>query len=588
MLKVTLSRIEHRGAVRIKVAFPFNQTAIDTIKKIPNSKWSQTKNCWYVPYSTQSYDLLKQYFEVNILKNQIDFAPKKDGNTSIQKSRPVQTTPLSNRHKPTSFVEVLPEQANRVKVIIPYNHTDFATKIKTLPDRIWDEAQGSWSVPQTQATLDALRELFGNSLKVATSINWNHSSQVRNKNNNKSLTIVDQNKKAVSFQSKDTSTSNATINFITGNKLVIERENENWLRVYVPFRKKGWIAVVKSMLGRRWDAEAKYWLIPYVKDNINRINSFIGEEHFECSFDLKTNIPATYKTKQSKKKRSPYNLNNSQKKALISLEEQLQLENKSWRTIKTYKNLFRQYLAYFPDTAPSKISKAQIEHYVVYRKQDNISDSQLNQLINVLNCFYIRLLEQEDKIVRLQRPKKKKKLPNVYSLEEIQALLKSTTNLKHKCMLVLIYSGGLRRSELLNLKVEDVSFDRKTLFVQNGKGGKDRYTFFSDVAQKYLKEYLRQYQPSYYLFEGQHGGKYSESSIQKVFDTARKASNVPGNVTIHGLRHSFATHLIEKSVPLHVVQELLGHNSIKTTEIYLHISNKFRKELKSPLDDLEI
>ncbi len=264
------------------------------------------------------------------------------------------------------------------------------------------------------------------------------------------------------------------------------------------------------------------------------------------------------------------------------------LENKAWRTRKTYKGLFAHFLAHFPTAKPSSISKKQIEQYIVFKKQDHISDSQLNQLINCLNCFFIRILHQKEKVIKLERPKKKKKMPNVFSLEEIELLLKATSNLKHKCMLILVYSSGLRRNEVLSLRVEDLHFDRKTVFIKDSKGGKDRYTFFSDIARKYLTEYLKQYQPKYYLFEGQKGGRYSESSLQKVFDMARKKSRVPSNVTIHGLRHSFATHLVERGVPLHVVQELLGHTSLKTTEIYLHISNKFRKELKSPLDDLNL
>jgi len=160
--------------------------------------------------------------------------------------------------------------------------------------------------------------------------------------------------------------------------------------------------------------------------------------------------------------------------------------------------------------------------------------------------------------------------------------------MKHKSMLILVYSSGLRKSEVLNLSVEDLSFERKTLFIKNAKGGKDRYTFFADVAQKYLKEYIKKYQPRYYLFEGRTGGRYGESSIQSIYEKARNKSKVNRFVTLHGLRHSFSTHLSEKNVPLHVLQDLLGHSSIKTTEIYLHISNKFRQELKNPLDDLNL
>jgi len=290
----------------------------------------------------------------------------------------------------------------------------------------------------------------------------------------------------------------------------------------------------------------------------------------------------------SSKKRSSIQLKEVQQKALIALEGKMKLENKGWRTQKTYLSLFRRFLAHFPNTEPSSITKEQIEQYIIFKKQDNISDSQLNQLLNTLNCFYIRLLDQKEKVVQLERPKKKRKLPNVYAVEELQLLLKASDNLKHKCMLLLIYSGGLRRSELLDLKVEDINFHRNTIFVRNGKGGKDRYTLFSEKAQKHVKEYIAQYRPRYYLFEGQHGGRYSESSIQKVFDNARKKSRVPSNVTIHGLRHSFTSHMMEKGVPLKAIQDLLGHASIKTTEGYLHLSNKFRREIRSPLDDLDI
>ena len=167
-------------------------------------------------------------------------------------------------------------------------------------------------------------------------------------------------------------------------------------------------------------------------------------------------------------------------------------------------------------------------------------------------------------------------------------MIECCENLKHKTILILVYSSGLRKGELLQLRVTDLDFNRKTIFVKNGKGGKDRYTFLSNAAEKYLRRYLQQYSPKYYLFEGQTGGIYSETSVQRVFEKARYKSQISRHITLHGLRHSFATHLVEKGVSLHVVQDLLGHGSIKTTEIYLHISNKFRNDLRSPLDDLDI
>jgi site-specific recombinase XerD len=376
---------------------------------------------------------------------------------------------------------------------------------------------------------------------------------------------------------------------VVGQQIICDCQEASWFILYIPFDKKGWIDAVRNIHGRKWNTEEKYWQLPYVKESFRALKQHIGMQHLVFNFEINPDIPDSLASPKNKLVRQPkFQLNEFQKKAVVAFEEKMMLENKAWRTRKTYKGLFKRFVAYFPNTKPSQITRKQIEEYIIYRKQDNISDSQLHQLINCFNCFYVRLLEQPEKVVKLERPKKKKKLPNVFSLEEIELLLKVNTNLKHQCMLILIYSGGLRKSELLDLRVEDISFDRKTIFIRNAKGGKDRCTFFSEVAQKYTAEYLKIYQPKHYLFEGQSGGRYSETSLQSIYEKAKKRAQVRKNVTLHGLRHSFATHLVEKGVPLHVVQELLGHSSIKTTEIYLHISNKFRKELRSPLDDLEL
>ena len=464
-----------------------------------------------------------------------------------------------------------------LKVDIPFS--DQAKQlIKSIKGRKFSRTHRCWYIPDTLEALEALKQHF----EVETLQPLNQIKDEREKGTSQKTSNTQ--KKLQSQQQ-----GNRTFEVFTGNKVLLEAHTQKWIRAFVPYDKKGWIEIVRNIVGRKWDVEGGYWLLPNVKDTYQQLWKLVGKECIELTFQLDASIPqsATIGTKR-KTKKPKFSLNQFQKKAIIAFEEKLLLEHKAWRTIKTYKGLFIHFLAHFPNTKPSQISKAQIERYLVYKKQDNISDSQMNQLINVLNCFFIRILKQEEKVVKLERPKKKKKLPNVFSLEEIEMLIKACENLKHKCMLMLIYSGGLRRSELLNLRVEDLNFNRKTIFVKNAKGGKDRFTFFAESAQKYVREYLKQYKPRYYLFEGQVGGRYGESSLQKIFDVAKKKSKVTPNVTIHGLRHSFATHLIEKRVPLHIVQDMLGHNSIKTTEIYLHISNKFRKELKSPLDDLEI
>ncbi|MBK6949088.1 MAG: tyrosine-type recombinase/integrase, partial [Haliscomenobacter sp.] len=185
-------------------------------------------------------------------------------------------------------------------------------------------------------------------------------------------------------------------------------------------------------------------------------------------------------------------------------------------------------------------------------------------------------------------PKRPHKLPHVFSEEEVRRLLKAPENLKHRCLLILIYSAGLRLGEALNLRLPDIQFDSRRIFISwSGRVKKDRYTLL-EKALGLLKEYLEVYRPVEWVFEGQSGGKYSETSVQGTFTIAKEKSGVNPYGTVHTLRHSFATHLLEKGVDLRYIQGLMGHESSKTTEIYTHITKKGWDKIKSPLDDLDI
>ena len=188
----------------------------------------------------------------------------------------------------------------------------------------------------------------------------------------------------------------------------------------------------------------------------------------------------------------------------------------------------------------------------------------------------------------IPRAKRPQKLPTVFSEEEIIALIGNIENLKHKSVLYLIYSAGLRISESVNMKIADIDSKRNIIVVRGGKGKKDRTTLLSKKLLHMLREYYRQYRPKEYLFEGQSGGKYSIKSIQKTFNAALKKSGIRKKATVHSLRHSFATHLLERGTDLRYIQELLGHNSSKTTEIYTHITSKGMDKIISPLDNLEV
>jgi site-specific recombinase XerD len=202
--------------------------------------------------------------------------------------------------------------------------------------------------------------------------------------------------------------------------------------------------------------------------------------------------------------------------------------------------------------------------------------------------FYTSVIDQEEKVKGLFQPKPPKKLPQVFLEEEVTALLRAVDNLKHRCILMLIYSAGLRLGEVINLRLTDLQPQQNRLFVRGGKGKKDRCTLLSAKVWDLLKDYIEVDKPVEWVFEGQSGGQYSERSVQKIFTMAKFRSMVNPNATVHTLRHSFATHLLEKGVDLRYIQELLGHESSKTTEIYTHITHKGWDKIKSPLDDLNL
>ena len=190
-------------------------------------------------------------------------------------------------------------------------------------------------------------------------------------------------------------------------------------------------------------------------------------------------------------------------------------------------------------------------------------------------------------LYEIKRPKKDKKLPIVLSKEEIVAILSSIDNIKHKAILMLVYSAGLRVGEVVRLKPEDIDSKRTLIHIRGAKGRKDRYSLLSEAALKTLREYWKQYKPEKWLFPGPDKERHiTIRTAQRVFEMACKQAEVKKDVSIHNLRHSFATHLLENGIDLRYIQELLGHKSPKTTEIYTHVSNKDFMRIRNPLDQI--
>jgi integrase/recombinase XerD len=257
-------------------------------------------------------------------------------------------------------------------------------------------------------------------------------------------------------------------------------------------------------------------------------------------------------------------------------------------TIKTYSDAIKMFLRYFASKSAEEITN---EDMVIFNNDyilaHQYSSSYQNQFVNAVKLFFVVVKNKQLNPELIHRPRREKKLPNVLSKEEVKAILESTNNVKHKAMLSLIYACGLRCGELLHLKPVDIDSKRNIVLIKNSKGKKDRIVPLSGRILELLREYYISNKPKVYLFEGQQpGAMYSDRSLQLVLKQALVHANINKPVTLHWLRHSYATHLLESGTDLRYIQELLGHNSSKTTEIYTHVSTKSLQQIKSPFDDL--
>lgn len=262
----------------------------------------------------------------------------------------------------------------------------------------------------------------------------------------------------------------------------------------------------------------------------------------------------------------------------------LELRRYANSTVKSYIHAFETFINHFKEMDLMEINETDIRGYLQKMVQAKKSDSAINIAINSIKFYYEVVLGMPNRFYSIERPIKRKSLPEVISKEEVNLLLENTENIKHKCIISLLYSAGLRRNELINLKITDIDSYRMLIRVNQAKGGKDRVSLLANQALKDLRDYYKIYRPKNWLFEGPLGKQYSPSSVRSILQMAKEKAGITRNITPHMLRHSFATHLLESGIDLRRIQILLGHSSSKTTEIYTHVANNSFKSIKNPLD----
>jgi integrase/recombinase XerD len=267
---------------------------------------------------------------------------------------------------------------------------------------------------------------------------------------------------------------------------------------------------------------------------------------------------------------------------LKKLETELKLRAFSPHTVNSYLYYNKQFLD-FVKKKPEEVNEDDIKNFIAKKLSEKTSAKSIVLIRAALKFFYDEILKKN--IVTLKSPKVSRKLPIVLTKDEVKTLINSIKNEKHKLIVKLLYSSGLRLSELVNLKVGDLELDENMGWVRGGKGGKDRLFILSPKLSKELKEFVKNKKKSDYLFIGRKG-KMSPRNVQKIVAIAGKKSGIGKRVHVHTLRHSFATHLLENGVDIRKIQELLGHSNLSTTQIYAHVSAEELKKVKSPLDTL--
>ena len=274
---------------------------------------------------------------------------------------------------------------------------------------------------------------------------------------------------------------------------------------------------------------------------------------------------------------------------LNKAKSKLYIRNYSPRTIASYISSLNNFAEWLIQEKVNQVTDKEVEKYLYHLKKNrNRSISGMKQTVASLKILFTDILKKEIPDSLNIRFRKEEKIPVVLLEEEVAAVIKVVNNLKHKVILMTIYSAGLRLSECLALTVADMDFDRNQIRIRQGKGKKDRQTVLSRTLLSEMKDYLIKFCPKIFLFEGQKGGRYSASSVQAIMKRAVKKSGIKKHATVHTLRHSFATHLLENGTDIRFIQELLGHKRLETTQIYTHISKIAFDRIKSPLDRLSL
>ncbi len=364
-------------------------------------------------------------------------------------------------------------------------------------------------------------------------------------------------------------------------KLLIHKEQDCYAITFL-FNEK-LKALVISIPHVRWSKSNKTFYVPKQKLSLHRLYTLLQEKNIYV--DYSRVISSTPMAILKKKKQNSRNISEVNKQVIREFVSYLRGLRLSESTVMTYFTFVADFVEFIGEKPLDTLTNIDVRLFVENQvKHKRYAISTHRQLVSAIKHFGTFLPESQLSVEEIKRPKKSSYLPTVLSKEEIIDLLRATKNLKHRTILAMLYSAGLRISEILHLKLKDIDIDRRQLFIKNAKGRKDRVVVLAESFIPLLHNYYMTYTPAIYFIENPKGGKYSAVSIRTFIKKSCKNAHITKRVTPHTLRHSYATHLIEDGVGLRHVQDLLGHSKPETTMIYTHVAKKDLLQIRSPLD----
>lgn len=546
---INISQIIHRNEARYKLEFAFNAGIAGKIRTIKNVAWSQTQRAWLIPQTEESLAELLKLFgaaELHFMDENIspDLLLPQEPNAAIEvNTAEKDIKPEWSRIK----IEVI---GRKIILKMPKNDADIKF-INTLKYSHWDSRMFCWEIPDYPGNLDRIKDYFDDRID-----------------------------ELIIHEKYDISLNNQT-RTIGKKELLIIKANTGRLRLIFGYD-VALLKLIKTFPYHSWDAKNKWWTIPYSDKYLNELQAHALEAGMKMSYE---EAPAST---AGAKKMTAFDIPNYRECPAEMILKLTELRY-SVRTIKIYKSIFEEFINYYHKYDINKIDEPQVISFLRFLVMERkVSTSYQNQAINAIKFYYEKVLGGQRKFYFIDRPKKEQTLPNVLNEEEVIRLIKSVDNIKHKCMLMLAYSAGLRLGEVIRLQKNDIDRERMQIKVVEGKGRKDRYTKLSARFLVTYDQYIEKYKPKQYVFEGVRGGLYSESSVQNMVKSVVKKAGIQKETTMRTLRHTFATHSLENGVDLRYIQSMMGHASSKTTEIYTHITTKGFDQIKSPMDNLDI